>query len=434
MTHSINVLLLAAEGLLYFAVMAALFRARKRFGIGLFFCALGTMHFLETYLAAVLYLSFPMGLMLSPGSIVLFSGKLVMLLLVYIREDAATVRQPIYGLLVGNFLMVGLVWIMRHHIVAPVEGVAPDFAFMDSIGGLMIWGTLLLFVDAILIVLLYERSGAWLGNRQFARITLSAAVVLTFDQIGFFLALKYLVGLPWEALAGGWLAKMAAAVFYGGLTALYLRYGEPIEARKGARRSIADVFDTLTYRQRYETLLRQTGRDALTGLLDRGRFDREALEAIAEGAAAHKPVSLLVIDLDHFKSFNDRFGHATGDEILREVARAIQNAVREGDRVYRYGGEEFVVLCEGLAADGATLLAERLRRTVSSVVLAAGRVTASIGVATTPEDGSDLTELFATADARLYGAKESGRDRVTSASRRPRPGPGPGPANLRKPA
>ncbi len=418
MAYSINALLLAAEGLLYFAVMAALFRARKRFGIGLFFCALGAMHFLETYLAAVLYLSFPMGLMLSPGSIVLFSGKLVMLLLVYIREDAATVRQPIYGLLVGNFLMVGLVWLMRYHIVAPVDGVAPDFAFMDSIGGLMIWGTLLLFVDAILIVLLYERTAAWLGNRQFLRITLSAAVVLTFDQIGFFVALSVFIGLPWEAFAGGWLAKMAAATFYGGLTALYLRYGEPATARKGARRTLADVFDTLTYRHRYETLLRQTGRDALTGMLDRGRFDREAADAIAEGGSAAKPVSLLVIDLDHFKSFNDRFGHATGDEILREVARAIQQAVREGDRVYRYGGEEFAVLCEGLSAEAATLLAERLRRTVSTVVLTAGRVTASIGVATAPVDGIDLTELFATADARLYEAKERGRDRVIGASRR----------------
>ena len=99
--------------------MAGLFRLRHRFGIGLVFCALGTMHFLETYLAAILYLQLPGAIVISPGSIVLFSGKLAMLLLVYIREDAAAVRQPIYGLLVGNFLMVALVFTMRFHELAP---------------------------------------------------------------------------------------------------------------------------------------------------------------------------------------------------------------------------------------------------------------------------------------------------------------------------
>src|SRR6516225_3500157 len=109
MTYLVNSILLFAEATVYFTVMAALFRMRRRFGIGMFFCALGTMHFLETYLASILYLQFPLGIVISPGSVVLFSGKLVMLLLLYIREDAAVVRQPIYGLLVGNVLLVGLV-------------------------------------------------------------------------------------------------------------------------------------------------------------------------------------------------------------------------------------------------------------------------------------------------------------------------------------
>src|SRR5689334_6363311 len=104
-----NLLLLIAEAGFYFVAMTALFRARHRFGIGLFFCALGVMHFLETYLASVLYVPIPGGLVVSPGSVVLFAGKLVMLLLLYIREDAAAVRQPIYGLFLGNLLIVGLV-------------------------------------------------------------------------------------------------------------------------------------------------------------------------------------------------------------------------------------------------------------------------------------------------------------------------------------
>jgi diguanylate cyclase (GGDEF)-like protein len=198
---------------------------------------------------------------------------------------------------------------------------------------------------------------------------------------------------------------------------------------------LSEAFDAFTFRRRFRNLLRQTGRDALTGLLDRGRFDREGAEAVAT-AANGRPVSLMVIDLDHFKSFNDRFGHATGDEILRHTARAIAGAVREGDRVYRYGGEEFVVLCEGLTKDGAIIIAERLRRTIAGVVLAAGRVTASIGVATGPDEGGNVAELFATADARLYAAKEDGRDRVAGgAVKQAKTAPGPvGATAFRRPA
>lgn len=92
------------DALLYFTALAALLRARSRIGLGAFFCALGVMHFLETYLASILYVSLPLGIVTSPGSTVLFTGKLMVLLLLYIREDAKVVSQPIYGLLFGNVL------------------------------------------------------------------------------------------------------------------------------------------------------------------------------------------------------------------------------------------------------------------------------------------------------------------------------------------
>ena len=137
-----NALLLLCEAVLYFSAMVALFRMRKQIGIGVFMCALGVMHFLETYLAGVFYVATPFG-MLSPGSTVLFSGKLVMLLLLYIKEDAATVRQPIYGLLLGNALTVGLVLLLRFHDIALLHGgLAPDIGFIDEMGWLMVWGTI----------------------------------------------------------------------------------------------------------------------------------------------------------------------------------------------------------------------------------------------------------------------------------------------------
>lgn len=410
-----NTLLLLAEILLYFSVMAALFHLRRRVGLGVFICALGAMHFLETYLAAILYLSLPFGIVVSPGSTVLFTGKLVMLLLVYIREDAAAVRQPIYGLLLGNFLMVALVLLMRLHDVVPlVAGRLADFAFMDQIGWLMIWGTILLFIDSILIILLYERTADFWGDRTTLRILTSAAAVLTFDQIGFFLALHFFAGAPLSVLVGGWLGKMAACFCYSVLTGLYLRWFEKQEQAEPGPQRLGDVFDTLTYRQRYQDLLEKSGRDALTGARTRERFEAEAGAEVASAFGAGQPLSLLVVDIDHFKSVNDRFGHATGDRALRRLAELLDHGKRGVDRLYRYGGEEFVIVSPNLPPAYALRLAERLRTLVEGTLIReiGQPLTVSIGIAAFPDDGEDLDTLFACADARLYSAKYAGRNRV----------------------
>ena len=410
-----NVALLAAEILIYFSAMAALFRMRHRFGLGIFFCALGVMHFLETYLAAVLYLQFPLGIAISPGSTVLFAGKLIMLLLVYIREDATAVRQPIYGLLFGNFLMVALVFLMRFHVVTPLAGGAlPDLSLMDQMGWLMVWGTLLLFADSILIILVYEHLARRLASQTTLRIWLSAAAVLTFDQIGFFLALHFFLGAPWSVLIGGWLAKMTTAACYSILTGFYLRRFEGKPAADTVPARLSDVFDLLTYRQRYENLLEQSRHDGLTGALSRERFDSDVPELVANAVAKEQPLGLLVIDIDHFKGVNDRHGHGAGDRALKQVAALLESGKRGGDLLYRYGGEEFVVVCPGLTSAYSVKLAERLRFLVAGTRVSAidETLTISIGVAATPGDGLDLETLFAAADARLYSAKYAGRNRV----------------------
>lgn len=414
-----NVLLLIGEAAIYFAVMATLFRLRRHFGLGVFVCALGSLHFLETYLAAIFYIQAPFGTALSPGSIVLFAGKLVMLLLLYIREDAEAVRQPIYGLLFGNFLIVVLITVMRQHdVVAPVPSQLPDFPFLDQMGGLMVWGTILLFIDSILIILLYERSAAWLGRNITARIALSAAVVLTFDQIGFFAALYVFVGVPIEVLLGGWIGKMVAAAIYAVFTGAYLRWFESEGGKLELRPRLSDVFDALTYRERYHELLEQTGRDGLTGLYDRGRLERQGPLRVTDALAAGRSISLILVDIDGFKAINDRNGHAAGDQILRLVGNKLMETMRSTDSIYRYGGDEFVVLSEGLSHDAAIAVAERLRRAVEAHSAAEGRpVTISIGIATCPSDAASLSALFACADTRLYEAKSRGRNRVIGRSK-----------------
>jgi len=407
----VNALLLVVEALIYFGVMATLFRARHRYGIGLFMCALGVMHFLETYLAAVFYIPLPFGV-ISPGSTVLFSGKLIMLLLLYIREDASTVRQPIYGLFIGNLLLVSLVVILRQHEMLSPGGRPADLAFLDEMGLLMIWGTTLLLIDGIAIILLYERLGQFLKNRTFLRIFASAGLVLVFDQVGFFMALRYLYDAPMQVFIGGLVAKTAAALFFSFLVALYLRWFERRPERGNVR--IADVFDTLTYREKYEALLKRSAIDPLTGLLNREQFERLAPEAVAAARKSSLPLSLLIIDADRFKSINDRFGHPAGDQALAIIGGELAANIRQGDLAFRYGGEEFLVLCRDTDHAAASLLAERLRLAVKtrSAQGAAGMVTISAGVASLPAHAQTLDELIASADRRLFAAKNRGRDQV----------------------
>src|SRR5882757_3049041 len=409
-----NVFLLAGDAVMYFAALATLLRARRRIGLGAFFCALGVMHFLETYLAGILYVSLPFGIVTSPGSTVLFTGKLMMLLLLYIREDAVVVRQPIYGLLFGNVLLFALAFVMRHHTLVPLSADrTADFGFLNEMGALMVWGTAILFFDCIIIILLYERSRVWLGGHRWARLALCGALVLSFDQVAFWAGLHMLTGAGVQVLIGGWIAKMGAVALYSSLAALYLKYFEwPLAGRKNTR--ISDVFDTLTYRERYEDLLARTGCDALTGALDRHSLESYGRRAVETAAGAGRPISLLLIDIDHFMAFNDSFGHAAGDKMLKRITTEIMGAARLSDFTYRFGGEEFVVIADGISGPEAAALGERIRRAIAGAPVgdAAWKVTASIGIASCAKDASGYDTLFEAADKRLYQAKAAGRNKV----------------------
>ncbi len=164
----------------------------------------------------------------------------------------------------------------------------------------------------------------------------------------------------------------------------------------------------------------QADRDALTGLYARRVFDETLAELTAPPRSG--PVSLLMIDLDHFKRVNDTHGHQVGDEVLREVAEAVLTAVRrDRDVAARYGGEEMAVIAPGTALAGASELAERIRARVAQArVLAGGAVvsvTVSVGVAAldlTDHHEAPARSLVEEADRRLYEAKGAGRNTVAA--------------------
>lgn len=409
--QTVNLALFVSEAVFYFTVMIVFLHFRRRLGLGVFLTALGVMHFLETYLAAVFYVQLPFGTV-SPGSSVLFSGKLMLILLLYIKEDAATVRQPIYGLFLGNLMTVVMALVLRFHTLDNADPLGHS-AFVTEVGWLMLWGTTLLYFDSIAIILLYEKLGRILSRQATLRFVIAGAVMLTFDQIAFFGALHLFLDVPIEAFWGGWKAKMLSVGIYSTIYFLYRQMFRTGDAHV-VTRPIADIFGDLTFRERYEDLLARSGRDTLTGVFDRNRMEIDAPSMIRECLQSGHSVSAIILDVDHFKSVNDRFGHLQGDEVLKALANLLRGAVRDGDGLYRFGGEEFVILLPRIDHFQAMATAERLRRQVASTLATLDQVpvTISCGVATGPQDGVNFSELIACADERLYRAKGEGRNCV----------------------
>jgi diguanylate cyclase (GGDEF)-like protein len=156
--------------------------------------------------------------------------------------------------------------------------------------------------------------------------------------------------------------------------------------------------------------------DGLTGLLLRRPFVERLTGELARAARTREPLSLLMMDVDHFKAYNDQFGHTAGDVVLKGVSDALREAVPPEGVVARYGGEEFAALLPMTPNRQAASVAETIRRQIEQRFQSRPRhatsVTISIGISTYPEDAQEDAECLRVADQRLYQAKRSGRNRV----------------------
>lgn len=158
-------------------------------------------------------------------------------------------------------------------------------------------------------------------------------------------------------------------------------------------------------------------RDALTGALSRAMFDAQLPMEIEHSDRPGAPLSILLFDVDHFKSVNDAFGHTRGDEVLREVARRVATAIRGFDLLYRYGGDEFVVVLPNTGPAAAAQVARRLLDSVHGIPFAGHpplSLSISVGVSTFPDDARSALALFECADQRIYQAKRQGRNRFVT--------------------
>jgi len=155
--------------------------------------------------------------------------------------------------------------------------------------------------------------------------------------------------------------------------------------------------------------------DPLTGLLNRKALGPVFEELAQHGEASTREVGMIMADIDHFKRINDTRGHAVGDAVLKEVADVLRACVRDGDAVYRMGGEEFLVLLPGTGLDGCTAVAERIRHEVAAQRPAGIELSISLGVSVADAVPVALDRALESADVALYSAKQQGRDRVVVA-------------------
>jgi len=244
---------------------------------------------------------------------------------------------------------------------------------------------------------------------------ISGAMTLIGDALGMTSSFSHRLAGARRRLAGA-TDRTAVAAVVEQLVAATLDMqttNEALEARLAASRAeISNLQKSL------QAIHAATLTDPLTGLGNRKFFDRAIAGAVTQASANHEPLSLLMCDIDHFKSFNDNYGHLTGDQVLRLVALALKQTIKGQDIAARYGGEEFAVVLPATALRPALTVADHIRRAVMSRELkkkstgeTLGRVTISVGVSML-HPGDDVNSLIERADDCLYTAKRNGRNRV----------------------
>jgi diguanylate cyclase (GGDEF)-like protein/PAS domain S-box-containing protein len=191
----------------------------------------------------------------------------------------------------------------------------------------------------------------------------------------------------------------------------------PIRAGDGTLVAVIETLRDMTDEKQAQLALEQLAtRDGLTGLANRRCFDQTLQAEWQRALRQQQPLSLLMVDVDNFKQYNDAYGHLGGDECLQRIACAVASEMRANDLVARYGGEEFAVILPNQALKGAAIVAERIRCRVEQLQMPNmdTHVTVSIGAATAlPAPHNEISQLIATADAALYRAKHMGRNRIS---------------------
>ncbi len=410
MNNTYQLIWMIVESFLLGACLYLLLRLRPWLGITPLFVFIGSLQFLQVVLAMSVYIEVLPGLLISPGSTVLFTGTILGVLLVYIDDDAEGARKFIYSLLIANVLLSLFTLTASFHMTGS------DTRFLINIPReiflqqprIMILGTFALFLDTILIIVVYELLSR--VSNLFIKVWFAISLVLVFDSVlfvtGSFFESKDYLQILVSTITGKLLMVPSAAFAVALLDSIMKRRTD------NDSRRIRDFFNLLTYRQKYELAKIDSMIDPLSGLYNRRSLDKDIVNWINIQSFA-----ILMIDADHFKSINDDLGHSTGDIVIRQLSNSINFVLRSNDIAYRYGGEEFLVFLPNTSSEEAVIVGSRIRDTIKSSFLKQPvsdnrAITVTIGVATAPEDGENANEIIDTADQRLLEGKKRGRNQI----------------------
>ena len=276
--------------------------------------------------------------------------------------------------------------------------------------------------DAPWAVLAEVTSDSAFGEiRRFRTFALSVVLLLLVIVGWVAYRLGSIIVRPLEQLAlgatqvgmGGLDVDLATDNSAGEVSALARVFNHMVARLRSGRQELAGANEAL--RQKNEELQRLSVTDGLTALVNHRALMQRLAEEAQRAQRNNKPFVVLMADVDHFKQYNDEFGHPAGDEVLKRVAAVLKECTRTVDCVARYGGEEFAALLPETDMSGALEVAERMRARVERAEFPGRRITLSIGVAEFPRDGSTTQKIVEVADAALYVAKREGRNQVAQA-------------------
>ena len=236
-----------------------------------------------------------------------------------------------------------------------------------------------------------------------APVTYLTVLLVLFLLLATFVIVRNRVSIPIADLSSH-VIELTEDVEYGKDLTIDPRWPQEVQILGSGFNHLMD-----NVRTSHTRLLEASLRDPLTELFNRRHFDAMIISAVADTRKSTQSFAVMYVDLDHFKPINDRYGHASGDAMLINVARAIRSVLRESDIAARIGGDEFAVLIPGVDRAGALLLAQRLREEVETISLRCGhetiRAACSVGIATFPEDGEYAEALLQAADSAMYQDK-----------------------------
>lgn len=246
-----QLMMFSVEAIIIALLVLFLFRTRSRFGLAPLFVTLGVFQPIQVLLAASIYAEILPGVIVSPGSVILFTASLFAILLVYIREDAIEARKVIYGIMLANMTMTLLLFIFGLQLTLPdtLNFLNLSRDIFNQNARVMFTGTIVLFGDAILIIFVYEAVWRLITRNLFLRIYLTMALILTFDSLAFVTGAFYGQSNYVTILTSGIIGKLVMATFYALALTIYLRYADLIDREA---QPFEDIFYALSYRQKFE--------------------------------------------------------------------------------------------------------------------------------------------------------------------------------------